>query len=297
MSVPWRRNSTVKVVLFCGGLGLRIRDYSETIPKPLVPLGPRPMLWHVMKYYSHFGHKDFVLCLGYQGEAIKRFFLNYDECLSNDFVYSDGGKKLMLENSDIHDWKITFADTGIDSNIGQRLKAVQKYVGDEEVFLANYTDGLTDLHLPSLLAHFEKHRAIASFLSARPNLSFHIVSAQKDGLVEKIEEMTRADLRINSGYFAFRKEIFDYLGEGQELVRQPFQRLICEKRLAAYEYDGFFQAMDTFKDRQMLDGLVASGRAPWEVWKNLHAPDVHPEATNGQGAARLPATPVGTRHV
>jgi glucose-1-phosphate cytidylyltransferase len=286
----------VKVVLFCGGLGLRIRDYSETIPKPLVPLGPRPMLWHVMKYYSHFGHKDFVLCLGYQGEAIKRFFLNYDECLSNDFVYSEGGKKLLLTNSDIHDWKITFADTGIDSNIGQRLRAVQKYVGDEEIFLANYTDGLTDLQLPLLLSHFEKHRAIATFLSARPNLSFHIVSAQKDGLVEKIEEMTRASLRINSGYFVFRKEIFDYLGEGEELVREPFQRLIRERRLAAYEYDGFFQAMDTFKDRQMLEGLVASGRAPWELWKDPLTAGAHPEANNGHGPAILTGTPAGSRH-
>jgi glucose-1-phosphate cytidylyltransferase len=284
----------VKVVLFCGGLGLRIRDYSETIPKPLVPLGPRPMLWHVMKYYSHFGHRDFVLCLGYQGEAIKRFFLNYDECLSNDFVYSEGGKKLLLTNSDIHDWKITFADTGIESNIGQRLKAVQKYVGNEDVFLANYTDGLTDLHLPALLAHFEKHRAIASFLSARPNLSFHIVSAQENGLVERIEEMTRANLRINSGYFVFRKEIFDYLGEGEELVREPFQRLIREKRLAAYEYDGFFQAMDTFKDRQMLEGLVASGRAPWEFWKNPPGTDAHP---NGDGASAQTGNPSGSRHV
>jgi glucose-1-phosphate cytidylyltransferase len=176
----------VKVVLFCGGLGLRIRDYSDSIPKPLIPIGPRPMLWHVMKYYAHYGHKDFILCLGHQGEAIKTFFLNYDERLSNDFVFSEGGKKVLLSKSDIHDWKITFADTGIDSNIGQRLKSVQKYVEGEKIFLANYTDGLTNLHLPDLLDHFEKNDSVATFLSARPNLSFHIVSASKDGCVEKI---------------------------------------------------------------------------------------------------------------
>jgi glucose-1-phosphate cytidylyltransferase len=286
----------VKVVLFCGGLGLRIRDYSETIPKPLVPLGSRPMLWHVMKYYAHFGHKDFILCLGYLGDAIKQFFLNYDECLSNDFVYSEGGKKLLLANSDIHDWRITFADTGIDSNIGQRLKAVEKHLAGEEVFLANYTDGLTDLKLPSLIEHFEKGGVTATFLSARPNLSFHIVSAQRDGIVFRIEEMTRADLRINSGYFVFRKEIFDYLGEGEELVREPFQRLIRERRLAAYEYDGFFQAMDTFKDRQLLEGLVASGHAPWELWKNYKAHGAPVESANGRNLRTPESTPAGNRN-
>ena len=285
----------MKVVLFCGGLGLRIRDFSESVPKPLVPLGPRPMLWHVMKYYSHFGHKDFVLCLGHQGEAIKRFFLNYDECLSNDFVFSEGGKKLLLSNSDIHDWKITFAETGTDSNIGQRLKAVQKYVEGEEIFLANYTDGLTDLHLPALIEHFEKRDSVASFLSARPNLSFHIVSASKDGRVEKIQEMTHANLRINSGYFAFRKSIFKYLREGEELVREPFQRLIQEKRLLAYEYDGFFQAMDTFKDRQQLENLLGSGFAPWELWKAPSAGS-HSVATNVPGSRKGKRSPAGNGH-
>lgn len=285
----------MKVVLFCGGLGLRIRDYSESIPKPLVPIGPRPLLWHVMKYYSHFGHKDFILCLGHQGEAIKRFFLNYDECLSNDFVYSEGGKKVALSSSDIHDWKITFADTGTDSNIGQRLKAVQKYVQGEEIFLANYTDGLTNLHLPSIIEHFEKGSSTATFLSARPNLSFHIVSASKDGRVEKIEEMTRANLRINSGYFVFRRDIFKYIREGEELVREPFQRLIREKRLSAYEYDGFFQAMDTFKDRQLLENLQASGHAPWEVWKASLA-EAQASHRNGSRPGKGRPARAGKRH-
>jgi glucose-1-phosphate cytidylyltransferase len=258
----------VKVVLFCGGLGLRIRDYSESIPKPLVPIGARPILWHVMKYYAHYGHRDFILCLGYRAEAIKEFFLNYDECLSNDFVFSEGGKKLLLSHSDIHDWNITFANTGIDSNIGQRLKAVKKYLEGEEVFLANYTDGLTDLQLPSMIEQIDKHKAVATFLSARPNLSFHVVTAASNGMVDGIREMTKANIRINSGYFVLRKEIFDYIREGEELVQEPFQRLIQEKKLAAYEYDGFFHAMDTFKDRQLLEDLLASGHAPWEVWNS-----------------------------
>ena len=138
----------MKVVLFCGGLGLRLRDYADHIPKPMVPIGYRPILWHVMKYFAHFGHKEFILCLGYRGDLIKQYFLNYNECLSNDFVLSKGGKNLDLANSDIHDWRITFADTGLHSNIGQRLLAVQKYLASEEVFIANYSDGLTLLQLP-----------------------------------------------------------------------------------------------------------------------------------------------------
>jgi glucose-1-phosphate cytidylyltransferase len=286
----------VKVVLFCGGLGLRIRDYSESIPKPLVPIGPRPMLWHVMRYYSHYGHKEFILCLGHQGETIKRFFLNYEECLSNDFVYSEGGKKLLLSNSDIYDWKITFVDTGTDSNVGQRLKAVQKYVDGDEVFLANYTDGLTNLHLPHLIDHFKRSNAVATFLSARPNLSFHIVSASKNGRVDQIQEMTHANLRINSGYFAFRRDIFKYIRPGEELVRQPFQRLIREKRLVAYEYDGFFQAMDTFKDRQSLEGLLASGHAPWEIWKAPQAASPT-HSSNGTKPRRARRAHPEKRHV
>jgi len=257
----------VKVVLFCGGLGLRIRDYSDSVPKPLVPIGSRPILWHVMKYYAYYGHKDFILCLGYKGEMIKQFFLNYNECMSNDFSLSQGGKKLQLFNSDTHDWNITFVDTGTASNIGQRLKAVEKYVDGEEIFLANYTDGLTDLHLPTLIEKFQRSGCIATFLSAPPNLSYHIVQTGEDGMVKEIREMTSSNLRINSGYFAFRRQIFKYISNGEELVREPFQRLIAERQLRAHEHEGFFLAMDTFKDKQQMEDLFATGGAPWEIWK------------------------------
>src|SRR5215472_4401519 len=168
----------MKVVLFCGGLGLRIRD-AEDIPKPMVQIGYRPILWHLMKYYAHYGHKDFILCLGYRADAIKNYFLNYNECTSNDFVLSGGGKRLELYNSDIHDWRITFADTGNGSNIGQRLRAVARYLEGEEEFLANYSDNLTDLPLPEQLEHFREHGKIASFLCVRPSLSYHLVSLQE----------------------------------------------------------------------------------------------------------------------
>ena len=258
----------MKVVLFCGGLGMRMREYAENIPKPMVPIGYRPILWHVMKYYAHYGHKDFVLCLGYRADSIKHYFLNYDECLSNDFTLSGGGRDLHLFNSDIHDWKITFADTGVTSNIGQRLRAVEKYVEGEEMFLANYSDGLTDLHLPAQLEHFEKRDSVASFACVRPRLSYHLVSMSQGDKVSAIHDMSRSEFRINGGYFVLRKEIFRYLREGEELVQEPFQRLVQEGRLLGYSHDGFWACMDTFKDKQQLDDLYARGNAPWEVWKN-----------------------------
>ena len=158
----------MKVVLFCGGLGMRIRD-AENLPKPMQLIGLRPLLWHVMKYYAHYGHKDFILCLGHRADAIKNYFLTYNECLSNDFILSAGGKNLELMSSDIEDWRITFAYTGINSNIGQRLKAVEKYLEGETEFLANYSDGLTDLPLPEQLEHFRQQGKVASFLCVRPN--------------------------------------------------------------------------------------------------------------------------------
>jgi len=262
----------MKVVLFCGGLGLRLRDLAENVPKPMVQIGYRPILWHVMKYYAHYGHKDFILCLGYKADTIKNYFLNYNECVSNDFVLSGGGKNLQLLNSDIHDWRITFADTGINSNVGQRLKAVEKYLEGEEEFLANYSDGLTDLPLPKQAEHFRQHDAIGSFVCVRPNLSYHLVSMENgDNLVTDIRDMNKSQIRINGGYFIFKKDIFRYIQDGEELVHEPFQRLLKQKQLIAYTYDGFWACMDTFKDRQQLEELYGRSNAPWEVWKtNSH---------------------------
>jgi glucose-1-phosphate cytidylyltransferase len=257
----------MKVVLFCGGLGMRMREYSEAIPKPMVPIGYRPMLWHAMKYYAHFGHKDFILCLGYKANAIKDYFLKYDECVSNDFIYSQGGKKLDLIASDIQDWNITFADTGLTANIGQRLSAVKKYLANDEIFLANYTDCLSDLDLPEMLQTFKSQDAIASFLGVKPNATFHMIETEPDGLVRDIFHVSQSPQRINGGFFILRKEIFDFLRNGEELVQQPFQRLIQAKRLRAYPHQGFWACMDTVKEVQQLEELYAQGKAPWEVWK------------------------------
>lgn len=258
----------MKVVLFCGGMGMRLREHAESLPKPLVAIGSRPVLWHVMKYYAHYGHKDFILCLGYKSALIKDFFLRYNEATSNDFVLSDGGKQVQLLATDIQDWRITCVETGLTANIGQRLAAVRKYLEGEEVFLANYSDGLTDYPLPAMIDHFVNRGRIGAFLCVQPTQSFHVVWLDEDDTVTGIQHLARSGLFVNGGYFVFRKEIFDYLREGEELVEEPFRRLIEMRQLAAYRHDGFWMPMDTFKDKQLLEDMYARGIAPWEVWKN-----------------------------
>ena len=258
----------MKVVLFCGGLGMRLRDFSETIPKPMVPLGYRPILWHVMRYYAHFGHNEFILCLGYKADSIKKYFLDYDETISNDFVLSEGGRKVDLLASDVQDWKITFADTGLNSNVGMRLKAVQSFLKDEEMFLANYSDGVSDLPLPDMIEYFKQKDAVACFAGVAPTQSFHLVRVQDGGLVQSIQHVKEVGMCINGGFFVFRREIFDWIRPGEELVQEPFQRLAAAGKLVAYPYDGFWACMDTFKDKQLLEDLYTRGQVPWEVWKN-----------------------------
>lgn len=255
----------MKVVIFCGGAGLRLRGYADDVPKPMVQIGTRPVLWHLMKYYAHFGHKDFILCLGYLGSSIKNYFLNYDEAVSNNFVWSQGGKKVDYLSRDIDDWTITFVETGANSNIGERLKAVQPYLEGEEMFLANYGDGLSDVPLPTMLETFHKSKAIASVLVVQPTNSFDIIHSAPNGMVTEVCPLTRSDIWINGGFFAMRNEIFNYIHPGEELVREPFQRLIEKKALLAYKYSGFWQCMDTFKDKQHLEELNQTV-APWKVW-------------------------------
>ncbi|MFB2897992.1 glucose-1-phosphate cytidylyltransferase [Aerosakkonemataceae cyanobacterium BLCC-F50] len=258
----------MKVVLFCGGLGTRLREHSETVPKPMVEIGYRPIIWHLMRYYAHFGHKDFILCLGYKGDYIKNYFLKYNECLSNNFTLSQGGKNVHLHTSDIEDWNITFIDTGVNSNIGQRLVAVKPYLEGEEVFLANYADGLSDLDLNMYLDHFYKQDKIASFLAVQPSQSFHVISLNGDALVENIKSANSSDLWINGGFFALKQEVFDYIQDGEELVLEPFQRLIQKKELVAYRNPGFWACMDTLKEKMMFDEMYAKGRTPWAVWES-----------------------------
>lgn len=256
----------MKVVLFCGGLGTRLREHSDTIPKPLVTIGYRPILWHLMNYYAHFGHRDFILCLGYRGDLIREFFLNYNEAMSNDFTLYEGGRRRELHGSDIADWNITFVDTGLHSNIGQRLLRVEKYLAGEGEFLANYSDGLANVPLDSMVADFRAKQAVASFVSVRSPQSFNTVQSTADGTVTSMGAANNKQIRINGGFFVMRGEIFDYVREGEELVEQPFARLIEARKLVAFSWDGFWQCMDTFKDKISFDRMEAKGDCPWKVW-------------------------------
>jgi glucose-1-phosphate cytidylyltransferase len=257
----------MKVVLFCGGLGTRLREHSDTIPKPLVNVGYRPVLWHLMRFYAHFGHKDFVLALGYRGDMIREYFLNYRECMSNDFTLSEGGKRIDLHDADIQDWRITFVDTGLHSNIGQRLLRVRKHLDSEEMFLANYADGLSDVPLNKVIDDFRAKKVAASFVAVRSWQSFHSVSADEAGYVSSIGPMRNVDFLINGGFFTLSRQIFDFIEEGDELVEKPFGRLIERRLLGTYRYTGFWQSMDTFKDKIAFDRMEAQGACPWMVWR------------------------------
>lgn len=258
----------MKVVLFCGGLGTRLREHSDTIPKPLVTVGYRPIIWHLMRYYAHFGHKDFVLCLGYRGEMIREYFLNYRDCMSNDFVLSLPERNIQPLKWDVQDWRITFVDTGLHANLGQRLRRVQHLLKDEPMFLANYADGLSDLDLNAQIADFQAGDAVASFLAVRPAQSFHSVAADGDGTVTGIQSMQRSDIWINGGFFCLRNSVFDVLHEGEELVEQPFQRLVAQRKLHARKHEGFWGAMDTFKDKITFDRMEAKDECPWMLWRD-----------------------------
>ncbi|RPH60810.1 MAG: glucose-1-phosphate cytidylyltransferase [Burkholderiales bacterium] len=256
----------MKVVLFCGGLGTRLREHSEEIPKPLVNVGYRPIVWHLMRYYAHFGHTEFILCLGYRGDMIREYFVNYKEWLTNDFVLSKGGTKIDLFSDDLDDWRITFVDTGLHTNIGQRLVRVRKYVENDEMFLANYADALTDLPLNEQLADFSRGDATVGMLAVPPAHSFHGIHADDDGVVDEFGAMHDAGFWVNAGYFCMRPEVFDVIGCGEELVEQPFQRLIARRKLVSYRYRGFWRQMDTFKDKITFDRMEGRGDCPWKVW-------------------------------
>jgi glucose-1-phosphate cytidylyltransferase len=258
----------MKVVLFCGGLGTRLREHSETIPKPLVPVGSSPILLHLMRYYAHFGHTDFILCLGYKGELIRQFFLDHDPCLDEDFTLQRGAP-LLAGGKGLRpaDWNITFVDTGLHSNLGQRLLRVRDHLRGEPTFLANYSDQLSDLDLGRILDCHRRHAAVATFASVRPSQGFHTVDSDADELVTRFGAVQAAEVWINGGYMALDQSIFDYIQAGEELVEQPFQRLLQRQLLRTVRHTGFWAAMDTFKDKINLDRLDGREQRPWQVWE------------------------------
>ncbi|MGH1561908.1 glucose-1-phosphate cytidylyltransferase [Mumia sp. DW29H23] len=272
----------MKVVLFCGGLGTRIRTDGSALPKPMTPIGNRPILWHIMRYYAHFGHTEFILCLGYGAKAVKDYFLHYEETESNDFVLRNGCKEVELLGSDISDWTITFVDTGHETAIGERLRRVRQHLGDDEMFLANYGDGLSDAPMNDLIATLPDHH-VGSLLSVSPQDSFHVVGADADGNLTGLVAVADMDMRINGGFFVLRQGIFDYLDEGDDLVMNGCVRAAEDGRFTANRYDGFWACMDTVKERMQLEELNRTGNPPWAVWRKESEPalgdDVAPVVT------------------
>jgi glucose-1-phosphate cytidylyltransferase len=256
----------VKVVLFCGGMGMRMRDGVTNAPKPMALVGERPLIWHVMRYYAHFGHTDFVLCLGYGASAVKDFFLNYDETRSNDFVLEKGAQEVTLFKTDIADWRITFVDTGLHSPIGERLRRVRRFVADESIFMANYADVLTDAPLPDMLQRFESTSAVASVLAVPPQSSHHVVDVGPDGLITEVTPMRDLGHWENGGYFLLRPEIFDELHEDEDLVEDALVRLVRKNRVLAYPYKGYWTPADTLKERALLEERYERADCPWMIW-------------------------------
>jgi len=259
----------MKVVLFCGGLGTRLGEYSKTVPKPMVAVGGEPILWHLMKYYAHFGHREFILCLGYRGDVIERHFVACGgELASVELGRGAGDRTFALRVNALGEWKVTLVDTGLDAKVGERLKSVEAYVDNDPEFLANYSDALSDLPLPQYLEHFRGQGAVASFACVRPSHTFHVVSLGNGGRVRDIRPASESGLWINGGFFAFKREVFDYLGAGEDLLVEPFRRLIARDQLIAYRHDGFWACMDTLKDKQAFDDMYSRGELPWEVWRS-----------------------------
>ncbi|MDE9364308.1 glucose-1-phosphate cytidylyltransferase [Luteipulveratus sp. YIM 133132] len=261
----------MKVVLFCGGLGMRIRSGPESLPKPMVPIGHRPVLWHVMRYYAHFGHTEFILCLGFGAEAVKDYFLSYRETASNDFVMSHGGEQIDMLSTDISEWRITFADTGLDTPIGERLRRVRHHLDGDEMFLANYGDVLTDAPMNDLVEQFRGTDAVASVLAVKPQDSFHVLRMNGPTSVTGLEPVADMDMRINGGYFVLRQGIFDYLGENQDLVMDACVKAAADGKMRATPYDGFWAPMDTLKERASLEDLYRRGCSPWALWREQPA--------------------------
>jgi glucose-1-phosphate cytidylyltransferase len=267
LAAPENGDERMRVVLFCGGYGLRMRDGATDLPKPMTMVGHRPLLWHVMRYYAHHGHTEFVLCLGYGAQHVKDYFLNYRETASNDFVLRDGGSRIDLLSADIANWTIHFVDTGVNSPIGERLRRVRHLVADEEAFLANYADVLTDAPLPTIIDRFLASDATACLLAARPDQSFHCVDVGQDGRIRSIRAVSEMGLWINGGNFVLRQEVFDHIPKGGDLVGDACSALAARGKLLSYCYTGFWHPTDTIKERNALETRFSQGDRPWMVWE------------------------------
>jgi glucose-1-phosphate cytidylyltransferase len=259
----------MKVVILCGGQGTRLREETEYRPKPLVDIGQKPILWHIMKLYGCHGFRDFILCLGYRGQMIKEYFLNY-EAMNNDFTIRLGGQH-RLSFHDAHaeqDFNVTLADTGLATMTGGRVRRVQRYV-DEDTFMVTYGDGVADVNIGSLVHYHQKHGRLATVTAVRPVSRFGILDLDNEGRVKRFAEKPTLDSWASAGFFVFNRRIFEYLtGDDCVLEREPLERLAAGGELMVYRHEGFFYAMDTHREYQTLNDLWNSGKAPWKIWED-----------------------------
>ncbi len=260
----------MKTVILCGGQGTRIRDVSENLPKPMLPIGDRPILWHIMRGYAAHGHTDFVLCLGYLGHLIKDFFLNY-ETSANDVTVTLGPQR-EIEHHGSHDesgWRITLANTGQPTMTGGRISRVRDYIGNDEDFMLTYGDGVSDIDISALISFHRSHDKILTVSGVRPPGRFGEIEADYTGAVTEFNEKPQATGgRISGGFFVCRRQLFEYLSDDEELIfeQEPMRAIVANNQLALYRHDGFWQCMDTYRDYKLLNDLWDRNEAPWRNW-------------------------------
>jgi glucose-1-phosphate cytidylyltransferase len=259
----------MKVVILCGGLGTRISDVSGDIPKPMIPIGPYPIVWHIMKYYSTFGHSDFVLCLGYKNQVVKDFFLNY-EAHTKDFTISLGQQKKAIEFHTDHEessWKVTLADTGLNSMTGARIQKIKEYVGSND-FMLTYGDGVGDVHINKLLEYHKSHGKVLTVTGVRPPGRFGELVDNEGEVTTFNEKPQTTGGRISGGYFVASSRLFDYLNDDEGLVFEqgPMRELVADGEVMVYEHNAFWQPMDTSREYRLLNELYRKGKAPWVRW-------------------------------
>lgn len=257
----------MKVVILAGGYGTRISEESRLKPKPMVEIGGKPILWHIMKEYSHYGFNEFIICCGYMQHVIKQWFSDY--YLFNcdvTFDFSDNNK-MTVHNSDVEDWKVTLIDTGLNTMTGGRIKRIQKYIGDE-TFMLTYGDGVSDVDVNDLLKFHKSNNAVVTLTAAKIQQRFGVLTINSDSRITSFREKSEGDAeRVNAGYMVMNPEIFNYIkGDNIFLEKEPLESLAQEGKLAAYRFDGFWHPMDTIRDKNILEDLWSSGQAPWKVW-------------------------------
>lgn len=260
----------MKVVILCGGLGTRLREETEFRPKPMVEIGSKPVLWHIMKIYAYFGFKDFILCLGYKGEMIKEYFLNY-EALNNDFTIQLGqpSKIHFHSNHSEQEWNVTLADTGETSMTGARIKRIEKYINNEDEFIVTYGDGVADIDINKLLEFHHSHGKIGTLIGVQPFSRFGELLMNGNVVLEFSEKPQSSERYINGGFFIFNRQFFNYLSEDDNCIleKEPLERLSKAGELMVYHHNGFWHCMDTYRDYKFLQELWEKGKAYWKVWE------------------------------